>query len=262
LGDQVNAIFQFNVKNESGEEKTWVLDFKKSGTIKEGSVNADIKPDIVISLSDATFWEIVEGKLNGQKAFMSGKLKVKGNMMLATRVDGILGKFKPKASSAGTSKSAAPNASSAASGSAGLFKQIQAGIEAMPSSEREALVKKTKAVFQFDINAGGSSQSYSIDLKNGHGSVTLGPSKVKPDVTMILSDKDFVELAQGRLNGQKAFMSGKLKIKGQMMLATKCTWLCFRILVILVNLTCPSCMSCKKWVPYQTLIVMILYPVS
>ena len=29
-------------------------------------------------------------QLNGQKAFLTGKLKTKGNMMLATKLDGLL----------------------------------------------------------------------------------------------------------------------------------------------------------------------------
>ncbi len=53
------------------------------------------------------------------------------------------------------------------------------------------------------------------------GDVSLGPSGTKPDIILSVADKDFVELSAGKLNGQKAFMSGKLKVKGNMMLATK-----------------------------------------
>lgn len=40
-------------------------------------------------------------------------------------------------------------------------------------------------------------------------------------VTMILSDVDWAKLISGKANAQKLFMSGKLKIKGDVMKATK-----------------------------------------
>ena len=69
-------------------------------------------------------------------------------------------------------------------------------------------------------NEEGKVQSWTLDVKDANGSVTLGPH-AKPDITIIVSDADFLDLASGKLNGQKAFMSGKIKIKGKMMLATK-----------------------------------------
>lgn len=39
-------------------------------------------PVVTISLADQTFDDLKNGKVNGQKAFMSGKLKVKGNSKL------------------------------------------------------------------------------------------------------------------------------------------------------------------------------------
>ena len=43
----------------------------------------------------------------------------------------------------------------------------------------------------------------------------------KADVTITISDGDFVNLMEGKLNPQKAFFQGKLKIKGNMGLAMK-----------------------------------------
>ena len=43
----------------------------------------------------------------------------------------------------------------------------------------------------------------------------------KPDVTLSLKDDDLVALMTGKLNPQKAFFQGKLKVQGNMRLAMK-----------------------------------------
>jgi len=91
---KVNGIFQLNVKSSAGKEGTWTIDFKREGKVYQGP--AKPKADVTINLSDDTFQALADGKLNGQKAFTSGKLKVKGNIMLATKLDVIFQVAKSK----------------------------------------------------------------------------------------------------------------------------------------------------------------------
>ncbi|KAF7312214.1 SCP2 domain-containing protein [Mycena indigotica] len=92
---QVNGIIELEVTNADKVTTTWTLDLKKTGTVYLGK--AKTKADVTVILSDETLVGLATGKLNGQKAFMTGKLKTKGNMMLATKLDGVLKAGKPKA---------------------------------------------------------------------------------------------------------------------------------------------------------------------
>jgi putative sterol carrier protein len=47
---------------------------------------------VTLSLSDADFSQLVSGKANAQRLFMGGKLKIKGNIMKATKMEPILKK--------------------------------------------------------------------------------------------------------------------------------------------------------------------------
>ncbi|KAI8591188.1 hypothetical protein HDU88_004141 [Geranomyces variabilis] len=103
-----------------------------------------------------------------------------------------------------------------------IFETLKLGVETGSEEERKARVQKVKAVFQFDItNSAGKTSSWYIDLKNPPGAVGAGPAPGKADATVIISDADFVTLASGKANAQKMFMAGKIKVKGQMMLAMK-----------------------------------------
>ena len=55
---------------------------------------------VTLLLSDEEFQKLIDGKANAQKLFMSGKLKIKGDMMKATKLDPILKKAQAKGPSA------------------------------------------------------------------------------------------------------------------------------------------------------------------
>ncbi|KAH0501442.1 Peroxisomal multifunctional enzyme type 2, partial [Microtus ochrogaster] len=84
------------------------------------------------------------------------------------------------------------------------------------------VVKKVNAVFEWHITKGGNiAAKWTIDLKNGSGEVYQGPAKGSADTTIIISDEDFMEVVLGKLDPQKAFFSGKLKAKGNILLSQK-----------------------------------------
>lgn len=49
---------------------------------------------------------------------------------------------------------------------------------------------------------------WTVDLKNGSGSVSEGTG-TKANLTLTISDENMVKMAEGKLNAQSAFMSGK-----------------------------------------------------
>ena len=103
--------------------------------------------------------------------------------------------------------------------SSALFKEIQDGIKTDPS-----VVAKVKQIFVYVItdNAGKELGKFTLDFKSATPSVYVGDSTTgAAAVTVTVSDETFMNLAAGKENPQKAFMSGKIKAKGNIMLLQK-----------------------------------------
>ncbi|NWS74824.1 HSDL2 protein, partial [Crotophaga sulcirostris] len=84
----------------------------------------------------------------------------------------------------------------------------------------EEYVRTTQGVFQFELS-GDEGGTWYIDLKTKGGSAGFGKPPVMADVVMSMSSADFVKMFTGKLKPTLAFMSGKLRIKGNMALAIK-----------------------------------------
>ena len=82
----INAVYQFDIKGPNGG--TWLVDLTTpGGKVSEG---AGSSPNCTVTMEDENFVKLVSGQLNPQMAFMTGKLKVAGNMGLALKLATIL----------------------------------------------------------------------------------------------------------------------------------------------------------------------------
>ena len=74
------------------------------------------------------------------------------------------------------------------------------------------------AVIQYDITTADATETYQVVVADATCKTGKGSGE-EPTVTLVLSLPNFLRLISGKLNGVQAFMSGKLKIRGDMMLA-------------------------------------------
>jgi putative sterol carrier protein len=91
--------------------------------------------------------------------------------------------------------------------------------ESMPERFNPATAEGLTKTLQWNIT-GDDPGVWAFQIVNGVG--TLIPGGVeKPDATFTTSSKVWIDIAQGKLDSTKAFMTGKLKVSGDLTLAIK-----------------------------------------
>ncbi|UCH06751.1 MAG: SCP2 sterol-binding domain-containing protein [Deltaproteobacteria bacterium] len=79
----MDAIFQLDITGEGGG--TWNVVIKDGACqINEGTHES---PSVTLTMSAQTWLGIVNRELNGLQAFLRGKLKASGDIMLAQRIE-------------------------------------------------------------------------------------------------------------------------------------------------------------------------------
>ena len=112
---QVKGVFEFHVKNEyNGETQVFTIDLKDKGSVYSGESGGHA--DTVFYIADNDFISIAKGKMTskyrrhtnplgwflfnmsgvGQRAYTLSKLKIKGQIKLATRLDTVLKQLRGK----------------------------------------------------------------------------------------------------------------------------------------------------------------------
>ncbi len=81
----IDCVVQMNLSGGNGGD--WTITIKDLKIdIKEGVQPA---PTVTIKMKDVDYVDMVNGKLSGERAFMTGKLKFKGSMATALKLKGL-----------------------------------------------------------------------------------------------------------------------------------------------------------------------------
>jgi 3-hydroxyacyl-CoA dehydrogenase/3a,7a,12a-trihydroxy-5b-cholest-24-enoyl-CoA hydratase len=224
MAAEIGKTFLFRL---SSPDSAWTVDLKNG----KGSVSAGgDKGDCMLDLSDADFCAMVAGKADPMKLWTEKKLKIGGDVMASQKLM-FLKKIDPKqaaevvAKMRGAAGTAGPSA--AGGGAAGAvpsgeptsgeaFAVIKDYIEKNPTMAAE--IGKT---FLFKLSSPDS--AWTVDLKNGKGSVSAGGEK--GDCILDLSDADFCAMVAGKADPMKLWTEKKLKIGGDVMASQKLMFL-------------------------------------
>ncbi len=220
LVGSVGTVFQFQLK---GPDSVWTIDLKNGkGAVTAGPAS---QPDCTLELADSDFLDMTTGKADPNKLYFGGKLKIGGNIMASQKlmflkkidrseIEAALGKKGGAAPQAQAAPAQVDPASVLTSGD--IFVAIKEYIADSPD-----LAKQIGTSFQFKLS--GPDSAYHIDLKTAPGALSEGVKDA--DVTLTLSNGDFLDMVLGKANPQKLFMNGKLKIGGNVMASQKLEFL-------------------------------------
>src|SRR5262249_29561168 len=86
----------------------------------------------------------------------------------------------------------------------------------------KGLGDQAKTVFQFNLT--NPESAWTLDMKSGDGEVKQGAA-ANADVTLELSDEDFVAMSTGKAEPNKLSFGGKMKITGNVMASQKLAFL-------------------------------------
>ena len=98
-----------------------------------------------------------------------------------------------------------------------MAQSVSEFFDGLPSRVDESKTAGMNNTYRFDVDGAGS---WTVEVQDGKVSVSQN-GDAEPDCTIAVSEENFQKLIDGDLNPTTAYMTGKLKIQGDMGAAMK-----------------------------------------
>lgn len=102
----------------------------------------------------------------------------------------------------------------------GLDAALELVFDLLVSEFNPDKAKGAKGVFQFEIASGEGTKLHFVHVEAGTCRTDKGRSD-DPDITIGIKFPDMLAMGVGKLPGAKAFLTGKLKLRGSPLMGTK-----------------------------------------
>jgi len=216
---KMKAVYAFDISGSDAGK--WYVDLK-NGAGACGTGDAPSAPDVTFRMKDNDFQKMFAGKLKPTTAFMTGKMKLEGDMGKAMKLEKLMGKMQSRGYHTMPNHQRAYeqmfnrlpvrgfHTSSSLWRDYNSVQEVLGRIKAVAS---EAIVKQVGAIYLFDVKEQGK---YFIDFKNGGGQVGEGDPGTKADVTISMNEDVFLQIFNRELAPATAFMTGKVKVSGDL----------------------------------------------
>lgn len=221
LLEQLKAVFQYNITQNGKHITTWTADTKHDIAVYNSEPRNNVKPDCTVTVDDDDFVKIMVGKLNPQRAFIMGKLNIKGNVLLLQKLNTLWTQIQMAGK--------APELPLLAS--AVLNYKLIPGVKCdamlvemfIRMARSPQVIEDLKGIFRMHINKDGKEVAcYTINVTEKIPTFYRGAGQSdKADFELFMDDDDFVRLMHNRIKLRDAIELGRIRSVGSLDLAYK-----------------------------------------
>lgn len=223
---EVKGVVRFDLERRGALLARHAVEFTGSDIVV-GPEADHLTPDVVLRTSLLRFVRLISGERNAGLEYLSGKLDIDGDAMLALAVGGI---FRVPGSDAVAVDPTQLDPIAVARALKGVsvdhLRKVMSSdfrgivldeiFRRLPDflDERKAARARLSVGLRLLGNPSGDIERRVIDVHDGLATVTVGAEGESRDATVTLEGYDFLKLATGHLNAVSAVLKGQLKVRG------------------------------------------------